>query len=341
METIATILGVENAVTSATQADAAANIAAVNNPTTTIRKKRAPRHDFKDGCGKVAAHKHDYGKGWVADTARVDDSVYVGPRASVFQFAQVRGGSRLEGNARVFGHARISENVLIKHNAAVSGQAEIIGAIFLADDVVVQGNAKISGECTLRQKVEVHGRAAIFNSVLSGDVVVANDAMVLRSNIAGAVRVTDGAVLSNASVNGFVILKNFVHIAHSTLNYTTQRTDIPQPYICIEDFCLIAARSSICTPVILRGHVTVLSTEFRGRLPDNTTPAVLNGTAVISGQMFNEYNNIALFADAVQRAEQNPANRNGTNVVTAGVNVPQIRTAAAMLPGTGRRLIKT
>ena len=170
----------ENAQTTVTPVETLSSAVAKSAPTP-IRKKRAPRHDFKDGCGKVAAHRHDHGKGWVADTARVDDSVYVGPRAAVFQFARVCGGSRLEGNARVFGHARISDNVLLKHNAAVYGQAEIIGAIFLSDNVAVHGSAKISGECTLRQKVEVCGRAAIFNSVLSGNVSVTNDAMVLRS----------------------------------------------------------------------------------------------------------------------------------------------------------------
>ena len=53
------------------------------------------KHDFKNGKGLVPAHRHSNGGGWVADTARVSDSVYVGEFARVF------------GNADVFGDAKV------------------------------------------------------------------------------------------------------------------------------------------------------------------------------------------------------------------------------------------
>ena len=40
--------------------------------------------DFEDGNGPVPAHQHVIGGGWVADTATVEDSAYVGPNARVF-----------------------------------------------------------------------------------------------------------------------------------------------------------------------------------------------------------------------------------------------------------------
>jgi len=40
-------------------------------------------HDFRDGNGPVPSHIHTKGGGWVADTADVHDSAYIGPDARV------------------------------------------------------------------------------------------------------------------------------------------------------------------------------------------------------------------------------------------------------------------
>lgn len=53
-------------------------------------------YDFKDGNGPVPAHQHPNGGGWVADTAFVVKSVYVGADAKVY------------GNAVVYGN--VTEN---------------------------------------------------------------------------------------------------------------------------------------------------------------------------------------------------------------------------------------
>ena len=41
-------------------------------------------HDFNDGKGPAPAHKHSNGGGWVADTATVAASAFVGPDARVY-----------------------------------------------------------------------------------------------------------------------------------------------------------------------------------------------------------------------------------------------------------------
>ena len=41
-------------------------------------------------------HQHANGKGWVANTARVDDTVYVGPYAIVYGHAEITGRVRIE-----------------------------------------------------------------------------------------------------------------------------------------------------------------------------------------------------------------------------------------------------
>jgi len=58
-------------------------------------------HDFQDGQGPVPAHRHRNGGGWVADTASVDETSFVGfdaqfDEARVFGEAQVYGVEDLD-----------------------------------------------------------------------------------------------------------------------------------------------------------------------------------------------------------------------------------------------------
>ena len=49
-------------------------------------------HDFRDGNGPVPSHIHTKGGGWVAGTANVHDSAYIGPDALVHGDARVKRG---------------------------------------------------------------------------------------------------------------------------------------------------------------------------------------------------------------------------------------------------------
>jgi hypothetical protein len=71
---------------------------------TAAEKPEAPTvttFDFGDGNGPVPAHKHPNGGGWVADTATVDDTAYVGPDAKVYGNAWVSENASVSGDARV------------------------------------------------------------------------------------------------------------------------------------------------------------------------------------------------------------------------------------------------
>jgi hypothetical protein len=57
--------------------------------------------DFDFGEGPVPAHQHPNGLGWVADTATVEVSAFVGSDAQVYGNAQVRGNAQVSGNAQV------------------------------------------------------------------------------------------------------------------------------------------------------------------------------------------------------------------------------------------------
>ena len=82
-------------------------------------------HDFGDGDGPVAAHKHSNGGGWVADTAHVSADAYVGCNALVFGEAQV------SGNAQVYGEAWVSRTPItlygLEHTVQVFDNLVAVG----------------------------------------------------------------------------------------------------------------------------------------------------------------------------------------------------------------------
>lgn len=84
-------------------------------------------YDFNDGNGPVLAHRHSNGGGWVANTATVADSAYVGPNALVYGKAQVCDTAQVYGNAMVYGHACVYGNALVYGNAEVCGSALVYG----------------------------------------------------------------------------------------------------------------------------------------------------------------------------------------------------------------------
>ena len=82
-------------------------------------------YDFDDGNGLVSAHKHKKGGGWVADTAEVDEFVYVGEDATVYGNALVFGGAKVSGEARVYDEAVVYGDARVYGNAKVYGDARV------------------------------------------------------------------------------------------------------------------------------------------------------------------------------------------------------------------------
>ena len=66
-------------------------------------------------------HQHKNGGGWVANTATVEDSVYIGPDAQVYGNAQVSGNAQVYGNAQVSGNARVSGDAWVETPLFIQG----------------------------------------------------------------------------------------------------------------------------------------------------------------------------------------------------------------------------
>ncbi len=111
-----------------------------------------PKETFDFGSGPVSAHQHPNGGGWVADTAHVDDTVFVGPNAEVHGNAKVYNSARVLDNAKVYGRALIYGNVVIKNHAKVYGTTIIEGSVQICNDIVFS-SIKISGEGRITRNV--------------------------------------------------------------------------------------------------------------------------------------------------------------------------------------------
>lgn len=133
-----------------------------------VRKRRAPKHDFKDGNGRVFAHKHDNGGGWVADTAYVAPTAKITRNAQVFGYARVHDECEITGRSKVFGRARLFDRAKLEQDATVCDNAILHDTTILRDRVIVRGQAKVLGSTRITRRFEVSDHAVVINSNLNG-----------------------------------------------------------------------------------------------------------------------------------------------------------------------------
>ncbi|MBN1416994.1 MAG: DUF1533 domain-containing protein [Bacteroidales bacterium] len=130
---------------------------------------------------------HSNGGGWVASTATVEASVYVGPNAQVLGQAQVTGSARIEDyaivqdNAQVSGAAVIRSNAIVGKNARVRNNAIVEKTARVYSGCNIYGNAIITGSAiaynsSVREHAIVKELAIIDGASLSGDVIIGGDA---------------------------------------------------------------------------------------------------------------------------------------------------------------------
>jgi|GEM_PF-1750365 len=101
------------------------------------------------GIKEVDFHRHSNGGGWVENTARVEESVYVGPNACVLGYAQVLENASLDGqacvldDAEVFGNAKVLDNTIVYESARIFGNAEVSKLSSIGGNAKIFGYAKI------------------------------------------------------------------------------------------------------------------------------------------------------------------------------------------------------
>ena len=116
---------------------------------------------------EVAGDDHPNGGGFVASTANVADTVYVGPEARVLENAQITDNARIVGRSVIAGNSMVSGNAIISSSAQMSGSskaesfATVRDTIILRDQVSIGGDGKVQGDGVFWGSFVVAGKAFV------------------------------------------------------------------------------------------------------------------------------------------------------------------------------------
>lgn len=229
------------------------------------RKVRAPKHDFKDGRGKVFAHRHVNGGGWVEDSAKVADSAFVGKFAQVSHNAMVENHAAIKDRARVNGNAYIRDNARVLHFGSVGGNA------VLYDDTVVKEKAqvfggRICGNSVIRGDAVVREFPFIRGATVEGKSQVGNYVQLLYSTLYGHVNLLHNSTVMHSTLSGFITVKNTARIISSTLYLTSQNRTHAQDengHLLITDDVMVVGCSNLTAFLHVKGHTKIVGGEIR------------------------------------------------------------------------------
>ncbi len=163
---------------------------------------------FNFGNGHVLARRHvnpdGTAGGWVADTAYVAPSVFLGFEACVFEFARVL------DNAIVYGHAKVFGNACVKENAHIYGGACVYGNAGICDHAQVFGNSYVYGYALVKDFAKVHEHAEVFGtSLLRGSACARGKAILRNKRLEGHdVYDTNGLTIDEDHAN--TVLTEFI-----------------------------------------------------------------------------------------------------------------------------------
>ena len=123
--------------------------------------------DLTDG-EKPPGKNHINGHGFVAATAKVDETAYVGPNAMVLGSSVVTGNARIEdeavvNNATVADQAVVSGNALVEDGGVVRGRARVRGFAKVTNKSIMEGDAKLLEHACL-----IFGKTAKDFSTIKG-----------------------------------------------------------------------------------------------------------------------------------------------------------------------------
>ena len=126
--------------------------------------RESSRADIRE---RYAGQNHPNGGGFVANSASVSSSVYVGPNTVVL------GNSRISKNAQVKDNARV-ENAIIGDDVIISGNARLFEGNYSGDAQVK--DFAIPYFCTVKDNAVLKGKMFSWGNTFSGEVVGGGDA---------------------------------------------------------------------------------------------------------------------------------------------------------------------
>ncbi len=207
---------------------------------------------------KLAGHPHVRGGGWVADTAKVDATAYVGPNAMVLDRAVVRGKARIGdyamvgGDAVVEGDAVVSDWAVVDERATVRGQARVRDHAVAKGRSAVEGDARCQGYCAL-SNVTLGGEAIVRGNGTPWDCKVGGHA-ILDYDYSMTFNVTDGVHFNHVPWGGWFDAYYAQTLRKPRGLIASYRVEEPDGAVCWDEFGALHA--------VLRGNPK--------RVPDDT-----------------------------------------------------------------------
>ena len=141
----------------------------------------------QDSTVSSGGTRHSNGGGFVASTAKVDSSVYVGPNAKVLGHATVSGNAVIDGHAVVTGSAKVSDNVVVTGRAIVAENAVV------KDNAIIADYAGVMGQAVITDNARVIESGLVFNTyTVSENAAVKGVAYCLSNGSASGQAMPDG-----------------------------------------------------------------------------------------------------------------------------------------------------
>lgn len=304
-------------------------------PVVKVKKKRASKHDFKDGRGRVFAHRHVNGNGWVADTAKVADAVEVAKFAQVYHNAAVTGRALIRNHAHVCGNAQISGTVHVSNCAIVAGRAEISNSCRISNAARVYGGC-LSGSTTVYGESFVRDEPRVHNCVLRDAAGISGRATVIQTSLEGQAYIGGEAQVSSSVLRGYVTVGGNAQVISSKLVqisvYTNDPADLTRERsrLKVLDFAVIANVDAVNALLAFRGHSVVANGHiiFRPAYDSNVTgyiridvheDALFAGAYIDNLVQFNAYN-----VSRTARRQQNTYNPAATANLPRAINLNEL-----------------
>jgi len=176
-----------------------------------------PVAELEKHNGKV----HPNGGGWVAASAKVDRSAYVGPHARILGNAKVRGGARIEDYAVVRDTSVVSDEATVSGHALVAGDAKISGNARIEDEAAVY-DGSVGEQARVGALTLVEGR----NSRISGKADVRSVMnRVSEAELSGTVRLIGDIELNTRSLSKGVFYGMVNHDMVNNPRWGAERTE--------------------------------------------------------------------------------------------------------------------
>jgi len=154
-------------------------------------------------------HQHSNGLGWVADTATVDATAYVGPNAQVLDSAQIKNYARIDEYAVVRYSAQVRDNAVVSGHALVSDTAQVYGNAKVRDWAVVCGDAQIYENAMVCEQALVPDTG---NLVHGSAICKGMTYLYAPSNLTGSIIMDGDSANGNGDpANGGVVADHGVH----------------------------------------------------------------------------------------------------------------------------------